>query len=231
MHGKTNQSHHFFSIFLAQLSSIGLKSVHRSAIPLHQPEKKPVFAQTLSLLGLLLCSALGACEPAAVELAAPPPLVDSGCGKNGALQTALFASLESTGVPSLDGDFERRKLMIESDDGACHELDIYLAIDVDQQRRGLMFVRKMPENTGMLFVYELSEIRSMWMKNTYIPLDMVFARADGTVSSVIYDTQPLSLTSQGSIEPVNYVLEFNAGTARRLNIGQNSRISWEPVNQ
>ena len=136
----------------------------------------------------------------------------------------------STGVTSLDSEFGRGTLTIESDDGAHHEFDIYLAIDVDQQRRGLMFVRRMPEDTGMLFVYELSEEHSMWMKNTYISLDIVFARADGTVSSVIHDTQPLSLTSQSSLEPVNYVLELNAGTARRLNIGRKSRITWEAAN-
>ncbi len=136
----------------------------------------------------------------------------------------------SPGVASLDSEFDRGTLTIESDDGARHEFDIYLAIDVDQQHRGLMFVRKMPESTGMLFVYEHSEMHSMWMKNTYISLDIIFARADGTVSSVIHDTQPLSLTSQSSVEPVNYVLELNAGTARRLNIGRKSRIIWDPAN-
>jgi len=80
----------------------------------------------------------------------------------------------------------------------------------------------------MLFVYEENGRHAMWMKNTYIPLDMVFARADGTVSSVIHDTQPLSLTSQGSVEAVLYVLELNAGAARRLNIGRKSRIVREP---
>ena len=103
-------------------------------------------------------------------------------------------------VSSLDGDFDRETLLIESDDGVRHEIDVYLAVKPDQQRRGLMFVRKMPPNVGMLFVYEDNAMHSMWMKNTYIPLDMVFARADGAVSSVIHDTQPLSLTSQGSIE-------------------------------
>lgn len=134
------------------------------------------------------------------------------------------------GVASLDGDFGRGKLTIESDDGARHELDIYLATDFEQQHRGLMFVRKMPENTGMLFIYEDSDIHSMWMRNTYISLDIVFARADGTVSSAIHDTQPLSLSSLASVEPVSYVLELNAGTARRLKIGRKSRISWEPLN-
>ncbi|NQV85988.1 MAG: DUF192 domain-containing protein [Woeseiaceae bacterium] len=134
------------------------------------------------------------------------------------------ADLTGAGVASLDGDFGRDTLIILADDGSRHELDIYVATSADQQRRGLMFVRKMADNTGMLFVYEDSDIHSMWMKNTYIPLDMIFARADGSVSSVIHDTQPLSLSSHGSVEPVNFVLEINAGMARRMNIGRKSRI-------
>jgi uncharacterized membrane protein (UPF0127 family) len=139
------------------------------------------------------------------------------------------AETKPAGVQSLDADFEHATLIVDADDGARHELRIYLALEFDQQRRGLMFVRNMPQDTGMLFVYENSDIHSMWMKNTYIPLDLVFVRADGTVSSIIHDTQPLSLTSLASVEPVTYVLELNAGTARRLNIGRKSRITWESV--
>ena len=138
------------------------------------------------------------------------------------------AETTSANVPSLEDDFDRDTLIIESDDGLQHEFDIYLATSFEQQRRGLMFVRKMPASTGMLFVYEDTEYHSMWMKNTYISLDLVFARIDGTVSSVIHEAQPLSTTSRASIEPVNYVLELNAGTARRLHIGNKSRIVWEP---
>ena len=134
------------------------------------------------------------------------------------------AETDVPAVASLDNAFDRGSLLIESDDGVQHEIDVYLATESDQHRRGLMFVREMPDNVGMLFVYKSSDMHSMWMKNTYIPLDIIFARADGSVSSVIHDTQPLSLTSQGSIEPVKYVLELNAGTARRLNIGRKSRI-------
>ncbi len=125
---------------------------------------------------------------------------------------------------SLDGVFDRTTLFIDADDGTQHEFDVYLATEFEQQRRGLMFVRQMAPNVGMLFIYEESDFHSMWMKNTYIPLDMVYARADGTVSSVIHDTQPLSLQSQASVEPVTYVLELNGGTARRLQIGRNSRL-------
>ena len=79
-------------------------------------------------------------------------------------------------IAGLDDKFERDTLIIESDDGTRHRLDIYLAVDFEQHRRGLMFVRSMPANTGMLFVYAEPDVHSMWMKNTYMSLDLVFAR-------------------------------------------------------
>ena len=127
-------------------------------------------------------------------------------------------------VPDLDATFGFDSLTVINDRGEELELDIYLATTLEQQRRGLMFVREMPERTGMLFVYEREEIRSMWMKNTYIPLDMVFARADGSVINVVTDTVPQTLKSHRSAGPVRYVLELNAGTARRLGIGTGSRL-------
>ena len=122
--------------------------------------------------------------------------------------------------------FQADKLVVVNDNGVRHELDVYLALDFEQHRRGLMFVRKLPLTTGMLFVYDGSEQRSMWMKNTYISLDIVYARADGSVSSIIYNTEPLSLRSLASVEPVQYVLELNAGVARRFKIGAGSRLIW-----
>ena len=130
-------------------------------------------------------------------------------------------------VPDLDQAFERDQLVIVNDAGDRLEFDIYLARTAQQQRRGLMFVRSLPANVGMLFVYEDDAYHSMWMKNTYIPLDMVFVRSDGSVSSVIQDTVPMSMNSQAAVEPVRYVLELNAGTARRHKIGKRSRIEWQ----
>jgi len=129
-------------------------------------------------------------------------------------------------MPELDGAFEFARLEIVNDSGEHLGFDVYLAKTDEQWRRGLMFVRTMPERTGMLFIYDDEDIRSMWMKNTYIPLDIVFALSDGTISSVIKDAVPLSLKSLASREPAKYVLELNAGTARRLGIGQDSRILW-----
>jgi uncharacterized membrane protein (UPF0127 family) len=131
---------------------------------------------------------------------------------------------------SLEQSFEKDVLVIVARD-ACYRFDIYLALDGQQQRRGLMFVREMPARTGMLFVYADENYHSMWMKNTYIPLDMVFARRDGTVASIASDTVPLSERSVTSSEPVTFVLELNAGTARRLAIDEDSRLIWEPAMQ
>lgn len=134
-------------------------------------------------------------------------------------------------VPDLDGVFDFASLTIVNDAGDRLEFDVYLAREFEQHRRGLMFVRDMPETTGMLFIYDEDEFHSMWMKNTFIPLDMIFVRSDGTVSSIITDTTPRTLNSHSSKEPVRYVLELNAGVTRRMNIGQDSRLLWDDHEQ
>ncbi len=84
--------------------------------------------------------------------------------------------------------------------------------------RGLMFRRHMAPEHGMLFDFERDEPVTMWMKNTYLPLDMVFIRPDGTVSRIAADTEPLSTAIIPSGSPVLAVLELNAGTAARLGL-------------
>ncbi len=130
----------------------------------------------------------------------------------------------------LDETFEKDVLIIHASEHACYRLDIYLAMNNEQRARGLMHVRSLPQTTGMLFVYESDGYLSIWMKNTYIPLDIVFARADGSVSSIEYDAEPLSLRSMQALEPVRYVLELNAGVAEKLSIDRYSRLEWQPKN-
>ena len=125
---------------------------------------------------------------------------------------------------SLDDAFTRDTLVLSADEHACWFFDVYVASNRAQQMRGLMHVRDLPEFTGMIFIYREARIRSMWMKNTYLPLDMLFIRGDGTVASVIANTTPHSLESRSSEEPVNFVLELNAGVAEKLKLGSNSRI-------
>lgn len=146
-----------------------------------------------------------------------------------ALLVALLASAPARADDELDRRFGRDVLVVVASERACHRFDVYLALTPAQRARGLMFVRDLPATTGMLFVYENADRVSMWMKNTYIPLDMVFARADGSVAWVARDTEPMSLTSIASPEPVNFVLELNAGTAERLSIDEHSHLLWEPA--
>ena len=146
------------------------------------------------------------------------------------LLVVCLAPLPAAAQAPLDRLFESDVLVIVARN-ACYRFDIYLALSAEQQRRGLMFVRELPARTGMLFVYPDENYRSMWMKNTYVSLDMVFARRDGGVANIASDTVPLSEKSITSSEPVNFVLELKAGTARRLSIDEESRLIWEPAMQ
>jgi uncharacterized membrane protein (UPF0127 family) len=141
-----------------------------------------------------------------------------------------LAVLPARAQEPLGESFQSDVLVIVAHD-ACYRFDIYLAVNPQQQRRGLMFVRELAERTGMLFIYGDERYRSMWMKNTYIPLDMVFARRDGSITNIVEDTVPLSEESVTSSEPATFVLELNAGTSRRLSIDKDSRLLWEPAMQ
>lgn len=155
----------------------------------------------IALLFIIL--ALAGCKETGAETTTPP---DDGTG--------------------LGDTFDFDRLVIVNDTGKRLDFDIYLALTRSQQSQGLMHIRQLPERTGMLFVYDEPGIRSMWMKNTYIPLDLIFIGADGKVSSIVYNATPLTLASRSSTEPVQYVLELKGGSAIRFDIGTDSHIIW-----
>lgn len=126
----------------------------------------------------------------------------------------------------LDAAFDKDVLIVHASEHACYRFDIYVAENDEQRQRGLMYVRDLPETTGMLFIYPRPQILSIWMKNTFIPLDIIFVKSDGTVSSIFYDAEPQSLRSMQALEPVQYVLELNAGVAEKLSIDQYSQLEW-----
>ncbi|KQS74942.1 hypothetical protein ASG32_07510 [Methylobacterium sp. Leaf361] len=102
--------------------------------------------------------------------------------------------------------------------------DVEVMRDDAARARGLMFRRHMAADHGMLFDFEQNQPVTMWMKNTYLPLDMVFIRPDGTISRIAADTEPLSTAIIPSGGPVVAVLELNAGTAAKLGIAPGDRI-------
>lgn len=101
--------------------------------------------------------------------------------------------------------------------------------DTDELRsRGLMFRHKLPEDRAMLFDFGEPRPAAMWMKNTYISLDMLFIRGDGTIAAVAENTEPLSLQTISVQEPVKAVLEVAAGTVKRLGIQRDDKV-FHPI--
>lgn len=88
-----------------------------------------------------------------------------------------------------------------------------------------MYRKELAADSGMLFVYKKERKVSMWMKNTYLPLDMFFIKSDGTITKIVKNTKPMSLDTIPSDEPVSYVLELNAGVAEKKGISSGS-IVW-----
>ncbi len=138
----------------------------------------------------------------------------------------LFLSGQSFTVVDLDRDLKKSSLIVSTSKKTCYLLSIWVAHSIKEKARGLMYVRNMPEQSGMLFVYTESDQRSMWMKNTYIPLDIIFIKNSETISSIARDTEPLSLKNIRSTEPVNYVLEINSGMTKKMGIVPNDKVFW-----
>jgi uncharacterized protein len=115
-------------------------------------------------------------------------------------------------------------LSVVSREGQRHVFEVEVARDDRDRAQGLMFRRSMPANRGMLFDFAKVEPVSMWMQNTYISLDMLFIRPNGTIARIATNAEPLSTRTIPSGEPVLAVLELNAGTAVRLGIKPGDRV-------
>jgi uncharacterized protein len=102
---------------------------------------------------------------------------------------------------------------------------VEMAVTPDEQAKGLMFRRELPEKQGMLFDFHREQPTSFWMKNTYVSLDMIFIRADGRILRIAENTVPLSEALVPSGGPVRAVLEVIAGTARKLGIAAGDRVT------
>jgi uncharacterized membrane protein (UPF0127 family) len=108
--------------------------------------------------------------------------------------------------------------------------DIEIADTPSELASGLMYRDSLALNQGMLFLMPRNEIQSFWMKNTYLPLDIVFIGIDSTVVSISENTVPFSEERIVSTSPAAYVLELNAGAAKRCGIAPGIRFSWSRMN-
>jgi uncharacterized membrane protein (UPF0127 family) len=123
----------------------------------------------------------------------------------------------SDDVVTIEGDFGTVRFTVD------------VADDPAERSRGLMFVEDMGRFEGMLFVYERPQRASFWMRNTLIPLDMLFAGADGTVTRIHRDAIPLDETPIPGGTEVQFVLEINGGLAARLGIEEGALMQHPAI--
>ncbi|MBS0471590.1 MAG: DUF192 domain-containing protein [Proteobacteria bacterium] len=115
------------------------------------------------------------------------------------------------------------RIRIDTADGP-KTFNVEVAADMASQQRGLMYRQQLAADAGMLFDFHRDGRVAFWMKNTPLPLDMLFIRGDGTVASVQPNTKPYSVDTIPSREPVRAVLEINGGQALALGIRPGDRV-------
>jgi uncharacterized membrane protein (UPF0127 family) len=138
------------------------------------------------------------------------------------LATLLFAVSGST-APAQLATFPTAELTIVSASGP-HRFTVELATTPDQMEQGLMFRQSLAADAGMLFDYRAPAMAAMWMKNTLIPLDMLFVDERGQIINIHERAVPGSLDPIAAAAPARAVIELNGGTAARLGIRPGDRV-------
>lgn len=137
----------------------------------------------------------------------------------------VSACAKPNAVAAKPAAMQRLPLSITTAQGV-RRFTVELARTNAEQARGLMFRTKVAKGTGMLFPMASAREAGFWMKNTLIPLDMIFIRADGTIARIAANTVPQSLDVVDSGEPVVAVLELAGGAAAAQGIAPNDRVIW-----
>ncbi len=145
----------------------------------------------------------------------------------------LLSLVQGSGLPAVGANAyaqeqkNQTELVVDTSRGRTI-FQVELAITTEQRIVGLMFRRSMNQHHGMLFDFHESRMVMMWMKNTYLPLDMVFIEENGRIAHIARDTVPQSLDMISSVEPVRYVLELNAGEATQTGL-ESGQILHHPI--
>ena len=144
-------------------------------------------------------------------------------------------SAESRSEPRQQGDpagdlgkplDEVWRIVFRNSKGEEVALDCEVARTEKDKERGLMFRKTLAKNRGMIFVYNKPEEMNFWMRNTVIPLDIIFIGADRRILNIAADAVPYSETPLPSAGPVSAVLELNGGRAAQLGIGPGDKVDW-----
>jgi uncharacterized protein len=135
----------------------------------------------------------------------------------------IGALLCAAAAASASVSFEESSLTVDAANGQFEFL-VELALSPAQRGQGLMFRESLEEDRGMLFDFGKPQRATMWMRNTYVPLDMLFIDGNGQITQIAADTQPLSDAVIASREPVRAVLELRGGVSAKLGIKPGDRV-------
>ena len=131
---------------------------------------------------------------------------------------------------ALAGCRDRGPVAVIRGPGGAVEVSLEVAATPAERERGLMYRRSLAEGRGMLFVFDADGNQSFWMKNTLIPLDLLFIARDGTVVGIHANATPLSTANIAVGKPSRYVLEVPGGWAARHGISAGARVDFRGVN-
>jgi len=123
---------------------------------------------------------------------------------------------------------DKAPLIIYTDSGHV-QFDVEVASTPEQKARGLMYRRDFPAARAMLFIFPYEQRVMMWMANTPLPLDMIFANSSGQILYIYTDARPFSKSIISSIYPVSYVIETNAGQLKAKGIAVGQRITHPAI--
>jgi uncharacterized protein len=135
---------------------------------------------------------------------------------------ALLALCALAGAGALAASIQPLEIVTKS---GVHVFSVEMATTEEERTTGLMYRKELPDGKGMLFDFSPEQQISMWMKNTYIPLDMIFIRADGRILRIAENTEPHSLKIISSGGLAKGVLEVIAGTAQKYGIAPCDRVA------
>jgi uncharacterized membrane protein (UPF0127 family) len=111
--------------------------------------------------------------------------------------------------------------------GGKHPVDAEVAANRDSRTRGLMWRTSLPEGTGMIFLFPIEQPVSFWMKNTLIPLDMIFITASRRVAGCVERAEPQTLSSRSVGRPAQYVLEVPSGWCAKMGVKTGGAVLFE----
>ena len=140
-------------------------------------------------------------------------------------------AVERTPVPTQSAEPTMAKAWVVLDaKDEQKRVQVEVAKSHEERSRGLMFRKELADGSGMLFIFERERDQTFWMKNTYIPLDMIFIRGDMTIAGIVHEATPLTLTQRSVGLPSLYVLEVPGGWAKSHGIEAEQRVRFEGLN-